>query len=767
MGPRARRRLLGAVAGVVAVATLASCGSDPVDTGRPARKVLVFSLPGVSWDDVRQADLPNLDALLRTSAVGAVSTRIGNTPASTTAAYLTLGSGVRAVQPGVDTGVALNPGETHAGIKANDILFRRLGELSTDGIAYIPVGAAIDANVRSPYGAVPGMLGDRLDAAGVARAVIANADAAEGFPTDEPPADGAFARSAATAMMGSDGIVPGGSVGRELLTEDPSAPFGRRLDPVKVADEFERAWNQQEHAVVLVEASDLSRAAAYRPRSTRRQAGSLRARALQDADDLLGRLLKQVDPERDAVLVVSPLDPSGLGVVALRAPDVDHGLLRSATTRRDGYVYLADVAPTILTLVGERPPASIEGRPFDVAEAHGNRIDLLVRESDDAAARDARLPELVPLIIGLLVLLTAAAVGSRRSDRFPAWTPRAIRPLAIGALGLVPGTFLAGQVEATRGSYAAYLAVVAGIGAVVGAVGWLAERRWPGVGPLVGLGSILAVIGGDVLFGAPLQVNTVFGYSMAVAGRFTGLGNLAFALFAAAAVTFAVVLVDRFGRRAVPVAVAVLVGAVLIDGLPMLGADVGGVVSLVPAFILTVLVLLGRRLRWQDAAAAVAVAFVVVIGFGLIDSARSSDSQTHLARLGEHAADGRLATVDDIILRRLHASFGATKLALWTLCLGLVLGALAQSIAVARGLVGPRATWLQDRTTRAVVVGVGSLAALGLVANDSSVAVPATMLIVLVPVVLLLRVGRPTGSAVAEPGDAPLADPDRALEPVG
>src|SRR5690606_3538178 len=157
------------------------------------------------------------------------------------------------------TGVALNPDELHGGIPAAELLQRRLGRV-LDGIAYIPVGATIDANQRSPFGAEPGMLGDALSGAGIHRAVIANADAAEAFPTDQPPPDGAYARGAATALMGSDGFVPGGRVGRTLLLEDPLAPFGRRLDPDQVVERFRTEWRRAGRVVALVEASDLSRA---------------------------------------------------------------------------------------------------------------------------------------------------------------------------------------------------------------------------------------------------------------------------------------------------------------------------------------------------------------------------------------------------------------------------------------------------------------------------------------------------------------------------
>jgi hypothetical protein len=58
-------------------------------------------------------------------------------------------------------------------------------------------------------------------------------------------------------------------------------------------------------------------------------------------------------------------------------------------------------------------------------------------------------------------------------------------------------------------------------------------------------------------------------------------------------------------------------------------------------------------------------------------------------------------------------------------------------ILVATRRAGPDARpWARHRPTMAAVAGLGLLAALGLVANDSSVAVPATMLIVVVPVVV-------------------------------
>ena len=75
----------------------------------------------------------------------------------------------------------------------------------------------------------------------------------------------------------------------------------------------------------------------------------------------------------------------------------------------------------------------------------------------------------------------------------------------------------------------------------------------------------------------------MFGYSPTVAGRFAGLGNLGYAQLAAGAVLLAGLLAYRIGgRRGALVAIALLGVAIIVDGAPFFGSDVGGVLSMVP-----------------------------------------------------------------------------------------------------------------------------------------------------------------------------------------
>ncbi len=750
---RLRAACLAALALLGAATGCASTADDLEAT--PVDRVLVVSLPGLDWTAVEASDLPNLDRFVDGAAIADMATRIGRRNATTTDAYLTLGAGTRAVAPDIDTAVAVEPDETYGGVPSAELLERRLGEVP-DGIAYLAVGAAIDANDRSAFGAEVGSLGDHLGDAGVDRAVIANADAVEGFVSEDPPPEGAYARGAATMLMGSDGIVPGGAVSRSLLRDDPAAAFGWRLDHDKVLGAFDEAWGGDDPAVVLVEASDMSRVAAYGSRAAASQRRELRDRALADADRLLGDLLERTDPERDAVVVLSPVSASSspaLGVVALRAPGVDGGYLQSATTRRDGYVQLADVAPTILTLVGEEPPDAMEGRSFQVGDRRtSGRAEHLAQAADAAAFRDATVPVAV---IGITLALAALALGTAFRDRLPARARRVLPPLVYGALGVVPASFLVGQIGAVRANLPAQAVIVVAMAAVIAVAADRIEQRRPGGGALVAVGLIVGLIAVDIVIGAPLQLNTTFGYSVAVAGRFTGLGNLAFALFGSATIVLAALIVDRAGPRGLRVALALMAAVLVVEGLPMLGADVGGVLSMVPAFGVTALILLGRPVGWREVVALLAATGVVLFGFALIDAARPAEVQTHLARLAEHVLDGRWDTFSKNLGRRWQASLGGAELAGWITVATVMLVAGAYAALVAAGRMGPNATRaLRHRPTLAAAVGLGVLGTVGLVANDSSVAVPLTMLIVIAPAVML-QVLVPGGPGERPPSAVP------------
>jgi hypothetical protein len=125
-------------------------------------------------------------------------------------------------------------------------------------------------------------------------------------------------------------------------------------------------------------------------------------------------------------------------------------------------------------------------------------------------------------------------------------------------------------------------------------------------------------------------------------------------------------------------------------------------------------------------------------------------------RFGEDLLAGRWNEVFTTLGRRWQASLGDPTVTGWVTIGTLVLVASVYAILAATGHVGPGARMRErHQPTVAAAAGLAVLGTLGVVANDSSFTVPATMLIVVVPALVLRKMSQqPQGARVpAAAGD--------------
>lgn len=188
----------------------------------------------------------------------------------------------------------------------------------------------------------------------------------------------------------------------------------------------------------------------------------------------------------------------------------------------------------------------------------------------------------------------------------------------------------------------------------------------------------------DAAGGAAMAFNGTLGMDAVVAGRFYGMSNTAFALAAAALVVAAAAWTGpvveaqatrRERRTAAIVGVAVVgVPALVVDGLPQLGADVGGALTLVAALVALGTALAGGRIGWKQWMGVAVVATATTGIFGLIDHALGS--RTHMGRFIGQLQDGTAATTIRRKLLALVNPFFSSPLAAAALFVGLaVIGA--------------------------------------------------------------------------------------------
>ena len=707
--------LLGTV-GLAGAAPVASAGGE-----REARDVLVLALPTLEWADLHQGDTPELDALVDDSAVASLSVRGIGSLTEAPEAYATISSGARA--GGVaESGDVLEVEEDFYGTAAGDAFRRATGEEPGSGLVSLGTPAMVRRNASLSYDAEVGLLGRVLAAQDIPRAVIANADGTSVLH------ERSIDRTAGISLVDDHGRLPGGAVSADLLAPDPSAPFGVAYDRDAVLETFDRLWATG--GVVLVEGSDLARVDRYRPLATPAQQERLRRDALRRTDQLVGGLLARVDLATDAVLVVGPYPRGGtvhLTVAALHAPGQAPGLLRSPSTRRSGYVTLVDVAPTILDQVGATRPEAMEGRAVErSADGAANGADRAEAMADNDAAARYRDRMVAPVAL-LWVILQAALCAAgfvalgRRDQRFTdlvAWS-------ALSLLVFLPATYVAGAVAFHHRPGPAYWVFVLGLAVLGGGLAAVVGRRRSDDPLILALVAVFGLLVVDMVVGAPLQMNTVFGYSPTVGGRFAGMGNLAFGQFAGAALVLCGLLARRLAGRSYGnlAALAVLGVAILVDGVPYWGSDVGGVLALVPALGMVASRLSGHRLRWRTLLLWGAGTVVSVAAFAAVDLARPAAQRTHLGRLIESYADNGWGSLATVATRKLGANLAVITSSLWTAAVPIALLLVVYLLWRAPGRLR-----VVRATIPEVLGGLAVVGFLGFALNDSGIAVPGVML---------------------------------------
>ena len=749
--------------GAILVAFVIFCGgswwsadraepSSVAPSRRPA-KVVVFGIPKLAWEEIGTGAMPHLDRLASQGAVAATSVRTQSARASTTEGYATLGAGTR-VRAEPDGGYAFDAGAPLEGGTAASALQRRTGQVPSGQVAVVGAPAVARLNRGRHLSIGPGALGDALRRAGRRAAVVGNADV--NFPVPQRPR---VLRPAALAAMGSKGSVDVGSVAPDLLRPD-----GLRADPEQVRRRTRVALDQAD--VVVVDPGDMDRAAEFAAVATPSAAATFRRQARTTTDDLLADVTTMAGP--DALVLVVSVAPPGkdwhLTPMVASGAGVHRGYLHSPSTRRLGVVTLTDVAPTVLEALGAAVPEGMIGHAL---RYHQGAPDLdLLREIDrDAAFREDvyfRLT-ITYIVVQALVYLLAIVAFARLGGAGRAGAPLRAIVLAVSAWPLA--TFLLRAIPDVAVLGGGAVALLLAIDAAIVALALRARRH--AFSPLAWiLGATVVLLVVDVATGARLQTSSILGYSLHTAARFTGLGNTAFAALASTTILAGALHVHHAPRRREAlVATACLFAAVaLVDGAPWLGSDVGGILTLVPVFGLTLLVMSGRRLSWRAVGAAVAVTLVVTAVATGIDLLRPPAARTHLGRLvGQVTAEGwdpLVTTVSRKVAGNLR-TYGSP----WTWAVPIIAAYMLWLLAWSRDLSKPLPP---GSALRAGAVGVLVAGILGNVVNDSGVVVTAMVFVFIGPFLTLLALQQSAPPAeMLEPGSStdspagPLAVPAR------
>ncbi|MEA2507588.1 MAG: hypothetical protein QOH48_2206 [Actinomycetota bacterium] len=696
-------------------------------------RVVLVTLPGVTWSQLARYRPPNLMRAVHDGAVGSMSVRTIEPVTTYADAFATIGAGARA----------------QGGVTAGGVAFGSWGESTSSSLPppFATVHAAgvpeIQALARSAgYGAQPGALGAALERSHVQIAAVGNGDA--GRP---PPVPAGFGRWSLLAAMDAGGRVTDAAVGPDLLRRG-SGSFGVSSNGARQLAAVDASLATP-CSVTVVDEGDLERADLDSLLKGDRAVPARRS-ALAAGDALVGRIRGSLDVHHDLLMILTPTSPrylpeTHLGVAIAVGPGFPAGTsLESASTRRPGFVTLPDVAPTVLSFLHVAQPSVMNGRRWYATKAGTtDRVQAATAADAEAVFVDHLQPrvntgfvafQVAVYLMALLLIIRRENKATPGSDAFR----RYLEIVVLLVVGFPLATYLAGGVETHQlGVWSTVALLVAIDILLVAAVTLLLRTPLDRLLALTAVTTFVLVI--DLAFGGRLQLSSFFGYSPIVAGRFAGLGNIGFAVLASSSVLTGALVVHRWNgsRAALAFAAALFVITIIADGAPSLGSDVGGVITLVPSLLVTWILLAGKRPTVKlFLVAALSLAVAVAI-FLVLDLARPASSQTHLARLFEEFRARGSSALTDTIARKARANLQVFQSTAWTLFVPPALAAFGWL------LLRPKGRWAVLVDTyprlRAGLIGALLIGVIGFAANDSGIVIPAVVLSFFVPLAVLLH----------------------------
>lgn len=750
--------------------------ADSSNHGSSTPRVVLIGLSGASWDDLDL--MPQLAALVTGSDPSSVPSdpvMLGNLVVRSTSGpscpmdgWLAVSSGTRAWDR-VDgecatttTGTSSAEEALPEGASADAA---SIDDSSIDGSSSeVPRWSDyVDQAQSQPYDAHLGGLGDAIRASGISAAAIGS--------------------GAQVALADSMGLVAGTS-----SMPTTASAFTRAVEAASAAQ------------LLVVDVGDTTAT------TTATQSGAASARAesstsqMATVDQRIGTVItaaRRADPTLSStrILVASLADGAAstttprlrllVSIGGADASESGSGLLTSDSTRQPGLSLTTDLQPTVLASLGLT--AEVRGSTGSVLAPAGNgtpdpdataanrqSLDSVLdqlRHSDQGARLEA--PAMTIAILIVIALILTATFVPRNGPRLIRRVP--VLPAAGLAVAAIPvGCTLTNALPWWRfgsPSWAFTLISLAWIIAItILALVAVALRstqkplingrsadqsRWGlGVGVGVVAGITWVVLTVDVWRGAPWQLSGIFGTQPHVAGRFYGMNNTSFTLFAVATLVLCGLLGKAFARRRrLTVAWGVMIGfgalSVVIDAAPSLGADLGGPLALIPGLAMVGLAATGVRLRARHVIIAGVAAIGVVVAAALLDWSRPEPARTHLGRFVQQVIDGQAGAV---IGRKATAAFGDV--------LGTVPGALGFVVVVAL-------LWLLVRAWRDAGPwpqwwwGVLATLVLAALVNDSGLAMPRLGLVFAAPMAIaVVGCRRFAVSAESRHGELPQCPPE-------
>lgn len=620
--------------------------SSEFSYGIENKKVLLITINEVSFEDLYSMD--SVKDMIDAGAIALMNNRT-STRANSIKAYMTIGTGVRA-EASLEAAAFEDINNENA-----QIYQRRLGPIeSNQGIINLEMPKLITLNELGDYGASPGALGKALHLAGLKTAAIGNGDTSENR-----------VRLAPLIAMDELGFVDYGSVDQGLNLEDPTYPFGIKTNYDKYRETIHAVWSDADF--VSMDLEDISRLERYKNHMTEERYLLHKHTVLQEMSQFINTLLADIDLENTRVILVTPY-PSAEAIksgntltpIIVYGSGISQGVMTSDTTRREGIVGNVDIGPSVLDYF-ETSSDEMTGRTLRVIPKADNYSFLQDLNTKTVATSNFRYPvlstfaifEIIVSILALIIILIKDRLNSKWVNRF--------KNILLSTM-TAPFVLLILPVFVRTNLVMTFILLI-GITTIIT---YATKSIRKEIIDSIFLLSLITTVGLliDISTNGTLIKSSLLGYDPIIGARYYGIGNEYMGVLIGATLVFATSLLDRFKVNRIW-SLIIFFFTIVIIGYPGFGANVGGTMTAVAAFLFVSLrlfkVRIGiKQLFFIGTAIVAAVAFMAYVDIYLLGS------KSHLAGAIQQIITEGPGIIFLIIKRKITMNLKLVGVTIWS-----------------------------------------------------------------------------------------------------
>ncbi|WP_026475816.1 alkaline phosphatase family protein [Alkaliphilus transvaalensis] len=683
-------------------------------------KVVMIIVNRVDLDDLSK--MKEVQKMMEEGSIGLMNIRASGRY-SEYKSYATIGWGTRAE--------ASQDGQAFSNINEETIAIyqRRTGETPEEkGIINLAINTLIQQNLRGEFGAIPGSLGEVLRRNGIKTGMIGSASSDE----NKSPSAGLIA-------MDQKGYIDYGDVEGRHLIDNPLKPYGIQTNYELLFEDFKEFYLHSDF--IVIETGDLSRLESYKSKLNDETYEKYRNAIFEDIQIFVEKVMDYIDQDQANTLLMLvvpyPTDVTfeagnRLTPVVFYGKNIKTGLLVSDTTRRTGIIGNIDIAPTILAHFGLNSNEMMTGREISSVTSDNNlnylrELGLRVLYTSQQRYRvlyTFAVFEMLASVVALLAIILKKNI------------PQKIKGVIAGILLatiIIPFVFLIlPLLKITAITYIYIFLIILTI-IFVSLIRILAKQDE--VGTLI-LATGLVVLGLviDILTGQNLIKNSLLGYDPIIGARYYGIGNEFTGVLIGSTLVFSTAIIQKNAKFkwGIPF---IYILIIMIIGFPKWGANVGGTITAMVAFLYSLFRVFGKQMnikKW------LLIAGLVVLGvgtFALIDLF-VLESKSHLAGAIHQIYRGGPWVILQIITRKLAMNIRVMGVTIWSRVLLMAVAVLGILFYKPMGVLKKIANEYSQLTIG--WTGILVAAAVGFVVNDSGVVMAAMATIFLTTSILYL-----------------------------